>query len=211
MARSTYGFSSAFDPDALLRMMYGDGPFMSSSTSGGNNYERARFAADTPPIASAGAPHRPGLDTAIAAMNAPPSFASSLMAMGLGTPTPGLTQSRPLMDPHAALFRWLGIPPSWLPPQSKAASATMPAFYGQQTADDVVGQKKLEPSDIQPAAAGDLKCEGFRGCESGGDWGTTATHSVTGSKLCRKCAIKKLGIEDSSPAEQIKTLRRYEL
>jgi hypothetical protein len=87
----------------------------------------------------------------------------------------------------------------------------MPAFYGQQTADDVVDQKRLEPSDIQPAAAGDLKCEGFRGCESGGDWGTTATHSVTGSKLCRKCAIKKLGIEDSSPAEQIKTLRRYEL
>ena len=137
MPNSTYGFSSAFDPNGLLRMMYGNRPFMPSSTSGGNNYEHARFAADTPPIALAGTSRRPGLDTAVAAMNAPPSLATSLMAMGLGVPTSGPGQSSPpQMAPRAALFRWLGLPLSWLPSPPEAAGAIVPIVDEQQIADN---------------------------------------------------------------------------
>jgi hypothetical protein len=137
MPRSTYGLSSALDPDALLRMMYDDRPFMPSSTSGGSDYVRGQFAVDPPPIALVGASRRPGLDTATAAMNAPPSLASSLAAMGLGLPTSGLAQSQPSqMHPQAALFRWLGLPSSWLPSPPEAAGAIVPIVDGQQIADN---------------------------------------------------------------------------
>ncbi len=211
MSNPTDNFPSTLDANALLRMIYGGGPFVPSSTPNWSDYLHAQFAVDAPRIALAGASGRPGLDTALAAMDAPPSLATSLMAMGLGVPTSDLTEDRPpQMDPQAAQFRWLGLPPSWRPSPPKVAGAMMPAFDRQQTADDV-DRKKVAPGYLQPAAAGDLRCEGFYGgCERGGDWGTTATHTVTGRKLCRKCALRMLGIEELSPAEQIKTLQRYE-
>src|SRR5580693_3784927 len=53
------------------------------------------------------------------------------------------------------------------------------------------------PSAIVPVAAGDLACEGMRGgCDSGGDWGTTAAYRVEGRNLCVKCAVKQLGYQD---------------
>ena len=211
MPGSTYGFSSTFDPDALLRMMYGDGPFMPWSTSDGSD-RRARFAANPPPPALAGA-SRPGLDTAIAAMNAPPSLARPLAAMGLGLPTSGPAQSRPpQMDPQAALFRWLGLPPSWLPSPFKVAGAAEPAVDGQQTVDHAVELKRLlqGPDAIQPVAGGDLRCKGFN-CKSGGSFGTTGGWIVEGRKVCRACAVKMLGIEQLPSTEQTEILQPFEL
>ena len=212
MPKSTYGFSSALDPNALLRMMYG-GPLMPSSTSGGSNYGRAPFAANPPPPASAGASRRPGLDTAVAAMNARPSLASSPMAMGLGMPTSGPAQSRPpQMDPQAALFRWLGLPSSWLPSPPEAAGARVPAVDGQQTVDRAVELKgsAQEPGAIQPVAGGDLRCQGSD-CKSGGSFGTTGAWTIERRRVCRDCAVKILGIGQLPSTEQTEILRPFEL
>jgi hypothetical protein len=56
---------------------------------------------------------------------------------------------------------------------------------------------RTAPSAVVPVAAGDLACEGMRGgCESGGDWGSTAAYRVEGRNLCVKCAVKRLGYQD---------------
>jgi len=213
MPRSTYGFSSAFDPDALLRVMYDDRPFMPSSTSGGSDYVRGQFAVNPPPIALVGASRRPGLDTAIAALNAPPSLASSLMAMGLGVPTSDLAQSKPpQMDPQAALFRSLGLPSSWLPSPLKVVGARVPAVDGQQTVDSAIELKGSvqEPGAIQPVAGGDLRCQGSD-CKSGGSFGTTGAWVIERRKVCRDCAVKILGIGQLPSTEQTEILRPFEL
>lgn len=61
------------------------------------------------------------------------------------------------------------------------------------------------PPDLQPAAAGDLQCEGFSaGCQSGGDWGTTAEYRMgePPRNLCRKCALRYLGLENEPYSQQ---------
>jgi hypothetical protein len=65
-----------------------------------------------------------------------------------------------------------------------------------------------EPN-IDIAAAGDLKCLGI--CASGGDYGTTAAYRVGNTPLCRKCAVKRLGVEDEPGGEQNKTLKNFEI
>jgi hypothetical protein len=65
-----------------------------------------------------------------------------------------------------------------------------------------------DSGNIVPAASGDLKCVGGD-CQSGGDQGTTGMYSVGRATLCRKCAIKRLGMENE-PAEEIrKALERF--
>jgi hypothetical protein len=66
----------------------------------------------------------------------------------------------------------------------------------------------LDPNWTNLAAAGDIPCEGFygSGCSSGGDSGTTAMYGVFGRKVCRKCAVKMLGISDDTSKEQLKVL-----
>jgi len=56
-----------------------------------------------------------------------------------------------------------------------------------------------------------FECQGFpAGCQFGGDYGTTATHFGGGRDLCRKCAIRYLGIENEPNAIQIQVLRNFE-
>jgi hypothetical protein len=58
---------------------------------------------------------------------------------------------------------------------------------------------------LQPAAAGDLQCEGFSGgCQSGGDYGTTAEYYLGNPprNMCMKCALKYLGLESEPSSGQ---------
>jgi hypothetical protein len=68
------------------------------------------------------------------------------------------------------------------------------------------------PPVLQPAAAGDLRCEGFSGgCQSGGDWGTTAAYRVEGRNLCPKCAVKQLGYQDETSSTLPRLLEPWSL
>jgi hypothetical protein len=56
-----------------------------------------------------------------------------------------------------------------------------------------------------------FECQGFpAGCQFGGDFGGNANHYAGGRDLCRKCAIRYLGIENEPPIIQIETLRGFE-
>jgi len=46
-------------------------------------------------------------------------------------------------------------------------------------------------------------------CSTGGTYGKTAMYCVSGRNICRDCAVKRLGVEDESGAEQEKTLRLF--
>jgi RHS repeat-associated protein len=64
--------------------------------------------------------------------------------------------------------------------------------------------------NIQLAAAGDLRCQGFSGgCQSGGSFGTTAMYGVSGRNLCAACAVKILGIENEPASEKVIILRPF--
>ena len=66
--------------------------------------------------------------------------------------------------------------------------------------------------DIQLAAAGDLRCEGFAGgCQSGGSYGTTAMFSIYGRNLCMDCAVKILSIQNEPAKEKMRILSPYYL
>lgn len=98
------------------------------------------------------------------------------------------------------------------------ADAQDRAFYAE--ANGLVPEKPVkaevlpalkQDKSIVLAAGGSLRCEGFSGgCQSGGSWGTTATHIVLGISVCRSCAIKLLGIGSLGSAEQSRILRDYE-
>jgi hypothetical protein len=62
---------------------------------------------------------------------------------------------------------------------------------------------------VVPVAAGDLKCVGGS-CASGGSWGTTGMYYIEGKTLCRSCAVKQLGMENSPADELIRTLEPFE-
>ena len=64
-------------------------------------------------------------------------------------------------------------------------------------------------SDVDIAAAGDLRCEGI--CGQGGSRGTTGAYNVDDTILCRNCAVKILKIENVPGGQQNLILRRYEL
>jgi hypothetical protein len=61
---------------------------------------------------------------------------------------------------------------------------------------------------VQPV---NFECQGYpAGCQSGGDYGTNATHYAGGRDLCRKCAIRYLGLQDEPNIRQIENLRGWE-
>jgi len=62
---------------------------------------------------------------------------------------------------------------------------------------------------VDIAAAGDLKCQGI--CQNGGDYGMTAEYRVGKNPLCRKCAVKYLGVEGEPGGEQNKTLEKFRI
>ena len=73
---------------------------------------------------------------------------------------------------------------------------------------DGAGQSNIP--NVQLAAGGDLRCEGFAGgCQSGGSYGATAMYSVSGHALCMDCAVKMLGIQNESSKEKVLTLSPY--
>ncbi len=46
-------------------------------------------------------------------------------------------------------------------------------------------------------------------CSTGGTYGMSAMYCVSGRNICRDCAVKRLGLEDDTGAEQEKTLKRF--
>ncbi|TAJ39013.1 MAG: hypothetical protein EPO55_13715 [Reyranella sp.] len=62
---------------------------------------------------------------------------------------------------------------------------------------------------LVPVAAGDLKCVGGS-CTRGGSRGTTGMYHMEGKNLCRSCAVKQLGMENSPADELMKTLKEFE-
>jgi len=60
-----------------------------------------------------------------------------------------------------------------------------------------------------PVAAGDLKCVGGS-CTRGGSRGTTGMYHMGGKNLCRSCAVKQLGMENSPADELMKALEQFE-
>jgi len=71
-----------------------------------------------------------------------------------------------------------------------------------------VGQPSIP--DIQLAAAGGLRCDGFAsGCQSGGSYGASGMYNIEGHVLCMDCAIKFFGLQDESAREKARTLDRF--
>ena len=62
---------------------------------------------------------------------------------------------------------------------------------------------------IVPVATGDLKCTGGS-CRSGGSYGTTGAYHIGGKNLCRSCAVRKMGMENSPADELMKALEQFE-
>jgi hypothetical protein len=72
------------------------------------------------------------------------------------------------------------------------------------------GADQSNVPNVQLAAGGDLRCEGFAGgCQSGGSYGATAMYSVSGHALCMDCAVKVLGIQNEPSKEKVLTLSPY--
>jgi len=77
-------------------------------------------------------------------------------------------------------------------------------------ADD--GSARPDASGDRLAAAGDLKCDGFSaGCQSGGSYGTTATHNIEGRNVCTSCAVKMMGVGGLPGGRQLLILKPFEL
>ena len=60
-----------------------------------------------------------------------------------------------------------------------------------------------------PVAAGDLKCVGGS-CTRGGSRGTTGMYHMSGKNLCRSCAVKQLGMENSPADDLMRALEAFE-
>lgn len=71
----------------------------------------------------------------------------------------------------------------------------------------------VNPSDapnIQIAAAGGLRCDGFAGgCQSGGTYGTSGMYNIDGRVLCIDCAVKYFGLQDETPGARARFLERF--
>jgi len=48
-----------------------------------------------------------------------------------------------------------------------------------------------------------------RSLHKGGNFGSTGMYFIGGRNLCHSCAVKKLGVENESPAEQIRALQPF--
>jgi hypothetical protein len=71
-----------------------------------------------------------------------------------------------------------------------------------------IGGQWIDDTTLVAAAA---RCDGFSGgCQNGGSFGSSGMIRIGGKKLCWDCAIKYLGIQDLSGADQIKTLSGFD-
>ena len=94
-------------------------------------------------------------------------------------------------DILSSLGRSLGAPDSWMRPwpTSRPGPTTNLAFLGGGLAGMHGGSTASPLQDVEPAAAGDLKCQGV--CSLGGDRGMTGAYREGRDNLCAKCLVKR--------------------
>ena len=99
--------------------------------------------------------------------------------------------------------------PNWLRPwpTPKVAPMSNLAFLGGGLAGMLGSSSPLALKDVEPAAAGDLKCQGV--CSLGGDRGMTGAYREGRDNLCAKCLVKRLGYEDVPSSELPKLLEPW--
>jgi hypothetical protein len=102
-------------------------------------------------------------------------------------------------------------PESWLQPWPpfKSESANNLAFLGGGLAGMAGGLTPQAIQDVEPVAAGDLKCQGT--CSLGGDRGMTGAYRQGGDVLCAKCLVKRLGYGDVPSSELPRLLEPWSL
>jgi hypothetical protein len=93
---------------------------------------------------------------------------------------------------------------SW--PTSNPGPTSNLAFLGGGLA-GMLGTTPSALPDVEPAAAGDLKCQGV--CSLGGDRVMTGAYREGRNNLCAKCLVKKLGYEDVPSSELPKLLEPW--
>jgi hypothetical protein len=100
-------------------------------------------------------------------------------------------------------------PESWLQPwpTSKPEPTRNLAFLGGGLAGTLGDSTRPVLQDVEPAAAGDLKCQGV--CSLGGDRGMTGAYREGRDNLCAKCLVKRLGYEDVPSSELPKLLEPW--
>lgn len=93
---------------------------------------------------------------------------------------------------------------NWLQPGPTASPGppSYLAFLGEMAG----GLRPRTLEDIDPVAAGDLRCQK---CASGGDYGTTGAYRIEDRILCQKCAVKHLGFGDEPSSTQPGLLRPW--
>jgi hypothetical protein len=119
-----------------------------------------------------------------------------------------------LADIWASAYRRNFAPESWLTPGTNSNQATNLAFrfgggLSGNGADPTWPPPLSSPPYFEPAAAGDLACQGA--CSQGGDRGMTGAYQVEGRILCYKCALKRLGFENEPSSDLPHILRPYSL
>jgi hypothetical protein len=69
---------------------------------------------------------------------------------------------------------------------------------------------KADDDEFDVAASGRVPCDGFSaGCQSGGNYGSSAMYRIDRQNLCTDCAVKFMGLEDEPRATQMQELDRY--
>ena len=103
----------------------------------------------------------------------------------------------------------LGASDSWSQPwpTGKSGPTSNLAFLGGGLAGMLGASTPPAPSDVEPAAAGDLKCQGD--CSLGGDRGMTGAYREGRDNLCAKCLVKRLGYGDVPSSELPKLLEPW--
>lgn len=98
---------------------------------------------------------------------------------------------------------------TWLPPWSTPRSGRTSnlAFLGGGLSGLLGASTPPALQDVEPAAAGDLKCQGV--CSLGGDRGMTGAYREGRDNLCAKCLVKRLGYEDVPSSELPKLLEPW--
>jgi len=242
MSDPTDSFPSNPDLYRLLAQMYGVGLFTPSPAPGWNDPSLALpQGSDLPGFdkspavleaLSAADPRPPGFYRSTALLGAkalPPTPDSSLPTIGqqammfggsgststlppLPAPWSDYVRARYTSDPSQASTPDSGTPGFDKSPALLGTRALLPA--DSLTFSNSFDRERLThgPDDIQLAAGGDLKCQGFSaGCPNGGSRGTTGWFSVDGRRVCESCAVRMLGLQDEPPSDpdRIRTLRWY--
>jgi hypothetical protein len=103
----------------------------------------------------------------------------------------------------------LGFPDSWLRPwlAPKPGPMSNLAFLGGGLAGMLGASTPPALQNVEPAAAGDLKCQGV--CSLGGDRGMTGAYREGRDNLCAKCLVKRLGYENVPSSELPKLLEPW--